>query len=140
MNSRQITNPTQALEFIKGGNATLTFVGQSNRYTYKVRKAEKGDIYFVSLLVGANNESDYLYIGCISDERGFFQTAKSNHKGLAPSLAFGFVYSRLLGGTIDERTQIWHEGKCCRCGRKLTTPESIERGLGSECANRVGVA
>jgi hypothetical protein len=134
MNARKITNPSQALEFLQGGNATATFVGQSSRYTYKVRKADKGDMYFVSLLVGANNESDYLYIGCINDQRGFFQTAKSNHKGLAPALAFGFIYSRLLNGVIDSRTEIWHEGRCCKCGRKLTTPESIERGMGAECS------
>lgn len=139
MNAKQITNPTQALEFIKGGNATTTFVGQANRYTYKVRKSDKGDMFFVSLLIGANNESDYMYIGCITEQRGFFQTAKSSHKGLTPALAFGFVYARLLNGTIDERTQIWHEGRCCKCGRKLTTPESIERGMGSECASMVGV-
>ena len=71
MNARKITNPSQALEFLQGGNATATFVGQSSRYTYKIRKADKGDMYFVSLLVGANNESDYLYIGCISTNEAF---------------------------------------------------------------------
>ncbi len=136
MEARKITNPTQALQFIKGGNATATFVGQANRYTYKIRKAEKGDIYFVSLLIGANNESDYIFIGCLTDQRGFFQTAKSSHKGLAPALAFAWIYSHLLKGVIDARTEIWHEGRCCKCGRKLTTPESIERGMGAECFSR----
>jgi len=136
MEARKITEPRQALQFIKGGNATATFVGQANRYTYKIRKAEKGDMYFVSLLVGANNESDYLYIGCLTDQRGFFQTAKSNHKGLMPALAFAWVYNHLLKGVIDSRTEIWHEGRCCKCGRKLTTPESIERGMGAECFSK----
>lgn len=136
MEARKITEPSQALQFIKGGNATTTFVGQSNRYTYRVRKADKGDIFFVSLLVGANNESDYMFIGCITDQKGFFQTAKSQHKGLAPALAFGWIYSRLLSGIIDSRTEIWHEGRCCKCNRKLTTPESIERGMGAECYSR----
>lgn len=136
MEARKIIEPSQALQFIKGGNATTTFVGQANRYTYKVRKSEKGDIFFVSLLIGANNESDYIFIGCITDQRGFFQTAKSSHKGLAPALAFSWVYSRLLNGIIDSRTEIWHEGRCCKCGRKLTTPESIERGMGAECFSK----
>lgn len=136
MEARKITEPSQALQFIKGGNATATFVGQANRYTYKIRKAEKGDIYFVSLLIGANNESDYIFIGCLTDQRGFFQTAKSSHKGLMPALAFAWVYSHLLKGVIDSRTEIWHEGRCCKCGRKLTTPESIERGMGAECFSK----
>jgi hypothetical protein len=136
MNAKQITNPKQALEFIKGGNATATFVGQTGRYTYKVRKAKDSEMYFVSLLVGSNNESDYIYIGCITDSKGFFQTGKSSHKGLVPALAFNWIYNRLLNGVIDERTQIWHEGRCGKCGRKLTTPESIERGMGAECYSR----
>ena len=136
MEARKITNPSQALQFIKGGNATTTFVGQANRYTYKIRKAEKGDIYFVSLLIGSNNESDYTFIGCITDQRGFFQTAKSSHKGLAPALAFSWIYSHLLKGVIDRRNVILHDGWCCKCGRKHTTPESIERGMGAECYSR----
>ena len=31
----------------------------------------------------------------------------------------------------------WHEGRCGRCGRKLTVPESIEAGYGPECINLV---
>ncbi|MEI6586709.1 MAG: DUF6011 domain-containing protein [Sediminibacterium sp.] len=128
-----LTEPSQALEFILGGNATTTLVGASNRYTYKIKKAKKGDIYFVSVLVGGNNETDYKYIGCISDSKGYFTTAKSGFVGMAQSLAFGFVYSRLKQGIIDSRTQVWHEGKCGRCGRKLTTPQSIDIGFGAEC-------
>jgi hypothetical protein len=36
-------------------------------------------------------------------------------------------------GSLPEGYKIQHEGKCCRCGRTLTTPESIERGIGPEC-------
>jgi len=27
----------------------------------------------------------------------------------------------------------FHEGKCGKCGRKLTTPESIKNGFGPTC-------
>jgi hypothetical protein len=29
----------------------------------------------------------------------------------------------------------YHEGKCAKCGRQLTTPESIDRGFGPICWN-----
>lgn len=30
--------------------------------------------------------------------------------------------------------RLWHEGRCSACGRRLTDPESIERGLGPVCS------
>jgi hypothetical protein len=33
---------------------------------------------------------------------------------------------------------IWHEGRCGRCGRRLTVPESIESGYGPECIGKIG--
>jgi hypothetical protein len=33
--------------------------------------------------------------------------------------------------------EFWHEGKCCRCGRKLTVPASIASGIGPECATKI---
>lgn len=33
--------------------------------------------------------------------------------------------------------QIFHEGRCGRCGRVLTVPESVETGFGPECAGRL---
>lgn len=38
------------------------------------------------------------------------------------------------------KVEVWHEGKCCRCGRKLTVPESIESGIGPECAGKMAGA
>jgi hypothetical protein len=32
-----------------------------------------------------------------------------------------------------------HAGKCGRCGRKLTVPQSIETGIGPECASIMGL-
>jgi hypothetical protein len=35
--------------------------------------------------------------------------------------------------------EVYHEGRCGRCNRKLTVPESIETGLGPECASKLGL-
>jgi hypothetical protein len=32
--------------------------------------------------------------------------------------------------------KVYHSGKCGKCGRKLTTPESIKSGLGPYCGKR----
>jgi hypothetical protein len=33
--------------------------------------------------------------------------------------------------------KVHHEGRCGRCGRTLTVPESIESGIGPECAKKM---
>ena len=32
----------------------------------------------------------------------------------------------------DIGLEVWHEGRCGKCGRKLIVPESIARGIGPE--------
>ena len=35
---------------------------------------------------------------------------------------------------VLSRADVYHSGTCSRCGRVLTTPESIRSGLGPVCA------
>ena len=45
-----------------------------------------------------------------------------------------YVLNRLYKGETSVNVEIYHVGKCGRCGKRLTDPESIERGLGPMCA------
>jgi|SRR5271166_5989662 len=140
----QITDVKMALNFIKAGKAKMTFVSLSSgtRFTYKVTVAEKkqptdADVWFVSLLNGPDNFRNYAYIGIIRNTQ-FAWTAKSRVKEDAPSLiAFKFVFESLSKGTM-RGFEVWHEGKCGRCGRALTVPQSIADGFGPECVHLVG--
>jgi hypothetical protein len=119
--------------FIFAGKAifTITNTNTGNRFTYKVRKAKDSDIYFVSVLTGSDNTNDYSFIGYI--KKGLFYSSK---KSRISSEATSFkVFSWFINNInkIPSIVQVLHEGKCGRCGRKLTTPESIERGIGPEC-------
>lgn len=40
-------------------------------------------------------------------------------------------------GTLN-KLLYYHEGRCGRCARRLTVPESIINGIGPECAKKVG--
>jgi len=53
----------------------------------------------------------------------------------APSVkAFGWTFDQLVAGNIaSDKVQIEHSGSCCRCGRELTHPDSIQNGVGPEC-------
>jgi hypothetical protein len=129
----------EAFRFILGGNATVTFESKSTgaRFTYRVRVSEDGSIHFVSVLTGENNETDYAYLGTI---RGavFNHGKKSKIGADAPSAkAFAWAFPALAGGKMPTGLNVWHEGRCGRCNRKLTVPESIASGFGPECAGRI---
>ena len=138
MERRRLSNPKDALTFIKGGNSRFTIVSPKTgaRFTYRVKKpSEDRDFFFVSLLSGANNETDYTYMGVIADNQ-FKLTGKSKVGKDAPSYkAFDFTLRHLLHNDLP--VEFWHEGTCCRCGRTLTVPESIERGIGPECVKHM---
>lgn len=145
----QITDPKAALSFLLAGKATVTLrsLNSGNRFTYKVELADKRNandpneipVWFVSLLNGPDNWTNYAYIGMIKNNE-FRHTAKSKVSKDAPSfLGFEFCFKSIAAGTM-RGFEFWHEGKCGRCGRKLTVPESVASGFGPECINMVGAA
>jgi len=128
--------------YILAGNATFTLQGKRDRFTYKIRAAKEGTLHFVSVLTGSDNESSYSYLGIVGREKDFRRTAKSPIRGDAPSAnAFAWFWKVVVqAGKMPAELEVWHEGKCGRCGRKLTVPESIARGIGPECAGKIGIA
>jgi len=129
-----------ALDFMFGGNATFTLVSlkTQTRYTFRLRSKDDGNLFFASTLTGPNNDDDYTYLGTYwpHDGRGLHAGKKGNaqdvrFKGLA------YLIRKLKAGEFPHDVEMWHEGRCGRCNRKLTDPVSIARGLGPECAGKV---
>jgi hypothetical protein len=135
MNS-EILNRKDSLNFILAGNSTVTFVNSktNNRFTFKIRKSKDSELYFVSLL---NSPDNYVYIGIIIPD-GFRHSKKSSISEKSQSVqVFKYVYNKLIKDTLEDFIQIWHEGKCGKCGRKLTVPNSISTGIGPECMKNI---
>jgi hypothetical protein len=121
------------------GKAIVTFqsITTGKHFTYKIKKSKDNDnLLFVSVLTGPDNWSNYSYIGIIQGVNGntsFRTTAKSRFDSSAQSVvAFEWTLRHLMIGDL-KGVRIFHEGKCLRCGRKLTVPESIQNGIGPEC-------
>jgi hypothetical protein len=90
-------------------------------------------LHFVSVLQGPDNQSDYAFIGTIFGGEQYRHGGKSKVSADAPSAkAFAWSWANLDSDEIE----VWHSGKCSRCSRELTDPESIARGLGPICATR----
>lgn len=124
--------------FMLAGKACFTVDnGKGTHFTYKVIKS-KGDnpVYFVMVLTGPDNTANYSYLGLLNKDTGaIIKTHKSKITEDAQSFkVIRWLVSVLWGSNkIPDGYSILHAGKCCRCGRKLTDPESIKRGIGPEC-------
>lgn len=142
-NAAQITGRDAISNYIAAGRARFTLVSKAtgSRFTYKVtapKDAAPGScFYFVSVLTGADNEGSYTYAG-ILNARGFKTTPKSKISADAPSVK-GFdwlIKSLMLNPANLGAVEFWHDGKCGRCGRALTVPESVASGIGPVCAGK----
>lgn len=152
MTQGRMTDPRAVLAFMTAGKATITLQNaeSGNRFTYRVKFAPKrdekdADTWFVQLLNGPDNTKNFIYIGILrKDEKGVLQyiwTSKARVGRETPSVrAFAWSLSQFVVDAIPASLEVYHAGKCGRCGRKLTVPESITSGFGPECINLVGFA
>lgn len=139
MTAVAFTTAADAVRFAYAGKAHITVRSKvtGDRFTFRVRVSSDGKMHFVSLLTGSDNESSYSYIGYIRRGVFFHGGAKAkvavNAKGV---LAFKLVWMLLQQDILPNQAEIFHEGRCGRCARLLTVPESIASGLGPECAGK----
>jgi len=134
-------SPANLSLFVFAGNSTFTVRSEKTgtRFTFKVRQPKPETPHFVSLLSGPDNENDFCFLGSVFRDGTFRRSVKSHVGETAPSMiAAKWVCERLAKGAELKGCEIWHEGRCGRCGRKLTVPESIESGIGPECASKLG--
>ena len=142
---RNLINHEDAILLATAGNAIITLQSEATdiHFTYQIR-AKKEDIdnpsiLFVGLLTGSDNNSSYTYIGFlkkgINGQWSFTHGTKSRiYKEAKSVAAFGYTWHSLALASIARGVKIWHEGRCCCCGRRLTTPTSVSMGIGPECA------
>lgn len=144
MSQAQITNLSDIFRFIQGGNATFTLISKKTgvRFTYKAKRPDGEEItrpIWISVLSGSDNESSFSFMGSVfPNPDGREWILKSSPKSrVTPSassyIGIQWLLFHLSKGQLPETVEFWHEGKCCRCGRKLTVPESIAQGIGPEC-------
>lgn len=132
-------NDLTDVRFLEGGKAVFTVSNdRGQHYTYKIRHPQNKP-FFAMLLTGPDNESSYTYLGIYNpQQKKVYLTQKSRYKeDSTPVKVLRWAINVLAQHkALPAGYSIQHEGRCCCCGRKLTTPESINRGIGPECATR----
>ena len=134
---------------ILSGFAIFTVVSKKTgkRITFKVAKAKakKGynneGTFWVSRLSGPDNMSDYTPLGMIANSDIFRSTRNSPPANDPGVVAFKWLWTVVqVDGVLPTNVEVWFEGRCCKCGRRLTVPSSINRYMGPECASKAGAS
>jgi len=139
MERNRLEGKFEILNFIFAGIAYFTILNTNtgNRFTYRVTKkvTSKGHLHFVSVLCGPDNAFNYMFLGTIFDDSIFRATTKKPEITKIRSFkAFDWFFHTVVRNQNLGPVEFWHEGRCGRCGRKLTTPESIKSGFGPVCS------
>lgn len=133
--------------FLLAGHAKFTLVSKKtgDRRTFRVERKGEENFWFVSMLVGPNNGEDYRYLCCMFEAGGGLKLKQNKEKWATDAFsAFLWMTGHInaIGAAayrenwFFDQCEFWHAGECGRCGRELTDPESIARGLGPICAER----
>lgn len=135
------SNNDQIKSFVLGGKSIFTIqnILTGNRFTYKVIKAKKNSkLFWINVLVGRDNLTDYKFIGCFSLEQGFKHSTSSKISNQAISVkAMHYYINRLFANKLPSNIRTYHLNFCGRCGKALTVPSSVESGFGPDCQNAV---
>jgi len=138
-------NDIRTFNFFKGGNATFTVTNaEGEHYTFKIRKPSESKPFYASLVDGLGSNGRFNYIGVFNPTKVASKTevvkltqksrfAESSRQVTVLRWALRVI---AFNWHLPEGYAIQHVGRCCCCGRRLTDPESINSGVGPECAKR----
>ena len=137
----QLQSTDAIREFIFGGNARFTLKSKKtgNHISFRIKKAKDGDAYFISAAKQADEGAGgFNYAGWMkAGETKVRTSAKSNVNLSGARAALDWTLRNVNKAEMPAQLEVWHEGKCCRCGRKLTDPVSVARGIGPECFGKM---
>jgi hypothetical protein len=136
-------NEIKSPKFFEAGSAIFT-VGNNKgeHYTFRIGRKEETQPLFVSLLTGPQNTSDYTYLGIYNPTTGSVGLTKASkfNEDSVPVRVVRWALNQVRNNKeLPSGYSIQHAGRCCRCSRVLTTPESTRLGWGPECAKLMGV-
>jgi hypothetical protein len=133
-------------KWLLSGNAVFTVHNATGtHYTYRILKKpsqrEPGrHTFFLSLLTGPDNETNYNYVGVVESDLSIRLTKKSKyHPKALPVRVVNWALACIhVGKELPAGYGIDGAGRCGRCGRELTHPDGVSddgyrHGYGPEC-------
>ena len=137
----QIVDSSILHRFMLGGQATLILLAPSGTYhTYCIdRPKNQGqfpdDVRFVYCL----HQGKKFYLGMIEGDE-FRLTAHSRFLPESEVVKGAYYLMKLAANQLllsSTKMQVFHTGKCARCGRSLSGAKALSWGFGKKCLQRV---
>jgi len=128
----------QLRDFVFAGKALFTLSNEEsgNHVTFSVKKHKEDDVWFVSTL-GQYGQQNFIGT-CFSDKK--YKHSKNSEISYNDQRIE--VFEWFLNKFFNDQNKypmvkIYHHGNCGRCGKTLTTPESILTGIGPVCGGKM---
>jgi hypothetical protein len=116
----------------KGGRFTVRSKSTGKDFTYQISRSQFRDKWYTQVYI----ETQYLsfkHLGVFKSEGVF----KAGVPVTTPAaMGIGWLLKNVEKGrvaAIASQADIYHTGKCLKCGKELTDANSIEIGLGPVC-------
>jgi hypothetical protein len=133
--------------FLEAGRAIFTVSNdKGEHYTYRIGQSRNPSrpMYFASMLgkdgIDTGTSRLWTYLGTYDKTTGAIrltQGSKVNEESRGLKVLRWAVQRVHLSKDIPEGYKIQHAGRCGRCSRRLTDPESLRIGLGPECSGKI---
>ena len=137
LTDQDIEKKKNARDYVFSGRAIFTVETKKHNYcyTYRVKAGKEPNWFLIAVLIGPDNTKNYRNIGFVNLEKPLFYTNTSwQMEHTQPVKMFAAFMDVMFDKEPWPETCIFHKSKhCLRCGKLLTTTESIERGYGPEC-------
>jgi len=136
---------TERAAKVFNGTFTITSYINSNgkHRTFRIRTIKNKDHFLhgqrvVELMVGSDNQHSFRRFGTVNDAGIRVFTKCSTRENLAYA---DLLWSMTTEGDNSKYVALGYELQaslnCIKCNKKLTTPESLLRGVGPVCDGRI---
>ena len=134
--SRELKGRETISNYIYGGNAVVKLEAPSGKsHTYVFSKPRNTGIFPDDVLfVYALHEGvQQFYVGMVENRR--FRLTQNSRFLPDTEIVRGAAYIMRMANTPGFQTpmKLYHMGICSRCGRHLTSEDSLETGIGPKC-------
>ena len=137
----KITDSEKLQMFISGGKGVIILVAPSGKsHTYQFCKPQNKlnfpeDVIFVYCI----HEDTRFYLGTI--ERGKFRLTRNSRFENDTEVVKGAYYIVKMSKNPEllknSKMRVYHNGRCAKCGRELSSEKAVEFGIGPKCLKRV---
>lgn len=128
------------ISFLLGGKCECIIrnINTNNSFKFQIKsntESSGGNMYFVYTYVDGKS----VYAGFIGGKKREY-TYTQGKKGVLSENEIeikALMYVLKNAHKLPDNVEVLHVGKCSRCGRKLTNPDSINIGVGPECIKKI---